>query len=147
MNSVILYILFPIILGIIINIIIFVFKLNKNKYTVNPLLPPGYVIGLIWTIIFGLLGYTFYLLLKKNNKLDLSCYAIIFILIFCLLYPFLTNGFSNKNISIILNLLTLLIAIIGTIIVFNQSKYISLFMIPLIIWATYVNIITIFFDK
>lgn len=111
----------------------------------NPYLPPGYIIGLIWIIIFGFLGYAYYLLINKNKTYNLGSISIIILWIFCLLYPFLTNGFSNKYISIILNILTLFFSLIVGLIVFLESKYIFLYLLPLIFWAIYVNIVTLLF--
>jgi len=139
------YILFPILLTIILNLFIFIFKLNKNPIKINPYLPPGYIIGLIWIIIFGFLGYAYYLLINKNKTYNLGSMSIIILWIFCLLYPFLTNGFSNKYISTILNILTLFFSLIVGLIVFLESKYIFLYLLPLIFWATYVNIVTLLF--
>jgi len=137
-NNPLFYIFTPVIIAIILNLIIYSFKWNKNKP--NPYLPPGYVIGIVWIIIFGLLGYAYYLILNEKNKITLGSISIILMILFCLLYPFLTGGFNNNYISKLLNILTLIFSIIVGFIIFGESKYIFLYIIPLILWSLYVNI-------
>jgi tryptophan-rich sensory protein len=135
----------PILLAIILNIIIFSYGWNKiyTKYKRNKLLPPGGIVGIIWMILFGLLGYVNYSLITMKNKTQItyltSGFLILFI-IFCLSYPFLTNGLQEKN-AYLLNVLTLILSIILFIMVYTQSKTISYYLIPLLLWALYVNVI------
>ena len=144
--SPIIYIITPILLASIINLIIFRFKWNTNKQQMNnPYLPPGYIIGIIWIIIFGLLGYVYYLLFSKSHILTVGTISIILMVFFCLLYPFLTRGFHNELVSDILNKLTFLFSIIVGIIVYIENKTAFIYVIPLILWSFYVNVI--FYNK
>lgn len=111
----------------------------------NPYLPPGYIIGIIWIIIFGLLGYVYYLLFSKSHILTVGTISIILMVFFCLLYPFLTRGFHNELVSDILNKLTFLFSIIVGIIVYIENKTAFIYVIPLILWSFYVNVI--FYNK
>jgi len=54
------HIIIPIILAIILNYYIYIQKWNNNNN--NNKLPPGYIIGFIWIVILGLLGYIHFLL-------------------------------------------------------------------------------------
>jgi len=144
-NNMYTHILTPIILAIITNIIIYssgwnMDKKNKKKYN---LLPPGYVIAIVWIIILGLLGYLHYLMWDLNNqKVSLASISIILFILFCLAYPFLTNG-MNINKGLLLNLITLVLAFILAIIVLYQTNNIFylVYLIPLIVWAFYVNLV------
>ena len=72
MNYALLYNIFiPVVLAIIINLISFGLGWSgKSKDSKrNPLLPPGYVIGIVWIIILGLLGYVHYEIFKLHNKI------------------------------------------------------------------------------
>jgi len=144
MNTLLLYNIFiPVILAIVLNSFIFIFGWNaKSKNNkVNPLLPPGYIVGSIWIIIFGLLGYVHYEIFKlHDNRITFTSLYIIFFIIFSLAYPFLTLGFKEK-IGLLLNLITLILSFIIALIIIVQSKYIFLFLIPLLLWTTYVNVI------
>jgi tryptophan-rich sensory protein len=140
------HILIPIILAIMMNGIIYMFGLNKyNKKSetltlYNKLLPPGYIIGAIWVIIFGLLGYVHYLIYSQNNnKITFTSLFILFVILFCLLYPLIT-GLRVKT-GLLLNLISLILAFTLGIFIIIQSKYAFLFVLPLIIWSSYVNVV------
>jgi len=140
MTNILLYsILIPVITAIMMNGIIYTFGIiKKNKSIRNPLIPPGYVIGTIWIIIFGLLGYVHYLLYKLKNGISFTSIFLIFVFLFCISYPLIT-GFKEKS-GLLLNLITLILAFILGMLVIIESKYIFLYIIPLILWAAYVNI-------
>lgn len=139
------HILTPIILACIVNIIIYKNGWNmksKKEYT-KTLLPPGYIIAIVWNVILGLLGYLHYLLWSFNNKKSsLASFSIILFVLFCLSYPFLTELDPSKGFT--LNLLTLIFAIILAIIVFNSTKNIKylIYLMPLLLWSIYVNYVT-----
>jgi tryptophan-rich sensory protein len=134
------HILIPIIFAILINYLIYYFGLNySSKKIKSSILPPGYIIGLIWIIIFGLLGYVHYLLYKLKNGFNIYSISIIALLFFCLAYPFLTSGLQQKN-ATILNLITLIFAFIVALLVITQSINAFYYIMPLLIWASYVNI-------
>jgi tryptophan-rich sensory protein len=139
LNNVYINILIPIILIIVVNTIIFSYKLNISKNQINnPYIPPGYIIGIIWIIIFGLLGYVHYILRNQNNIFE--SLFIIFLLIFCVLYPFFTNGLQNMKVGLVLNSITLILSFIISFVVFNVSKKAFYYMIPLLLWTSYINL-------
>lgn len=157
------HIIIPISIAIVANIIIYIFDINKKDSERNSeknsekentnstedlsknefykkYIPPGYIIGIIWIIIFGLLGYAHYLLfVKHNGRITFSSLSIIFIIIFCLLYPFIT-GLKVKS-GLLLNLISLILAFTLGIIIILESKFIFLFILPLILWTSFINII------
>ena len=138
LNSLIYNISIPIILALIMNGIIFFFKLNKEQKK-NSYLPEGYIIGIIWVILLGLLGYIHYLLYNKNKMITISSLSIIFLILLCISYPIITN-LKVKN-GLLLNLITLIVSFIVALMIITESKYIFIYIIPLLIWASYVNIV------
>jgi tryptophan-rich sensory protein len=142
----------PILLALVMNGIIYTFGINKlskededkkkeikNNYY-EKLLPPGYVIGTIWVIIFGLLGYVHYLLLEKNEfKITMKSIFVIIVIIYCLSYPLITN--LKVKTGLLLNLISLILSFILGLLTITESKYIFTFVLPLIIWTSYVNVI------
>lgn len=136
-NNPLVHILTPIILAIIVNGIVFGLKFYKNGPR-NPLLPGGGIIGFIWIVIFGLLGYSHYLLYNLRNKPTLGSVCIILFIIFSLCYPFLTGGLKQNN-ALLLNLLTLILAFSIGLIVIVESKKAFYYLMPLLLWASYVN--------
>jgi tryptophan-rich sensory protein len=149
------YILIPICLAVIINTFMYSnYSKNTNKElttetsTNNSYLPPGYVIGIVWTILLGLMGYVYALLEKKSSKnksYGLQKLAIIFLILFCLCYPIFTRNTSlrfSKN----YNYATLLVVCIVYGIIYQVSFQIAYYLIPLLCWVFYVNLITLLDD-
>jgi tryptophan-rich sensory protein len=140
LNNPLFHILSFIILVILLNGLIYYFGWYKSSLKLKRnILPPGYVIGIVWIIIFGLLGYVHYLLYKLKGKFSIYSNIIVLFLIFCLSYPFLTNGFKEGNTNI-LNLITLILSFIIGLMVITQSVTAFYYIIPLLLWASYVNI-------
>lgn len=130
-----LYILLPILLAILANTIIYSLNINKKpKY--NTYIPNGIIVSIIWIILFGLLGYLYYLVQNKNLKL--SQISIIILFIFCLSYPFITR--FKKDISRTLNIIAFILTMITTIIINEQMTTAVIYIIPLLTWSLYVAI-------
>jgi tryptophan-rich sensory protein len=121
-------------------------KLNLwRSYQINPFLPPGIFIGVVWVVIFGIFGYIEYLLLDRNQgKASTASISVIILAIFCLLYPFLSNG-SEKN-ARILNILSLFLTFVVGILIIGQcyENEVNLepffWLLPLLAWTSYVNL-------
>jgi len=129
MDSKIYYILVPIILATLLNVLIFTKRWNtiQRKY-----LPPGWVIGIIWTIILGTLGYLLYL--SKQHKV--TYFAIAGLIVFILAYPFLTNKFVEN--TKLLDTITLILSVLVAVMLFFQ-KGMVLYMLPLLTWVLFVK--------
>ena len=129
MDSKIYYILVPIILAALLNVLIFTKRWNtiQRKY-----LPPGWVIGIIWTIILGILGYL--LFMSKQHKV--TYFAIAGLIGFILAYPFLTNKFVEN--TKLLDTITLILSVLVAVMLFFQ-KGMVLYMLPLLTWVLFVK--------
>ena len=141
-----LYILLPIILSFLINL--FTFRKEKTNDLQSrdiQYLPPGPIIGIIWTILLGLLGYTYSLLENNNKNMNIQKISIILLTLFCLLYPILTVN-STIRFSKNYNYLTLIFVLTVFYVIFKKSKKIAYYLIPLLCWILYVNIITLLDD-
>ena len=140
------YILIPIILSFIINILIFK---KKNKNLIKPkklkYLPPGSVIGTVWIILLGLLGYIYSLIDNKDKSLNTQKILLILLTIFCLSYSVLTAN-STLRFSKNYNYLTLIFVLTVYYSIYTKYPKISYYLIPLLCWVLYVNIITLLDD-
>ena len=140
------YILIPIILSFIINI--FIFR-KKNKNLIKPkklkYLPPGSVIGTVWIILLGLLGYIYSLIDNKDKSMNTQKILIILLTIFCLSYSVLTAN-STIRFSKNYNYLTLIFVLTVYYSLYTKYPKISYYLIPLLCWVLYVNIITLLDD-
>jgi len=115
-------------------------NMRTKKYTSNnPFLPPGYIIGIVWFLLFGLLGYVNFILYKQKKWL---AYILIWLLLlFYMSYPYLTNGFRNMKISKMLDIISLILTIFVSIYIFRIYEKIFYFMIPVLLWLLYVNLV------
>lgn len=110
-------------------------KLYQNK-----LIPPGFVIGLVWVFIFGMLGYCFYKLTDKNNgTVSFGGIAILIYGVFALAYPFFTYGSREKNANVI-NYIAVVGALVLGIIVIEEDVGSFYFLLPLLLWVSYVGL-------
>ena len=141
------FILIPIICAILVNMAIYGLGLNKYATITKSKYNFKYcgLIGIIWMIIFGFIGYAYYLLYKESNKyFTIGTISIILFLIFSLSYPIVTNRFTQ--LVDILNMISLFLAFMLTIIVCNEywkstkSIKILIYMTPLLAWLLFVNI-------
>ena len=125
----------PIAFAMIMNALIYKYKLLYTNIK-NPNLPPGYIIGTVWIVILGILGYVHYQLYKSANyhETPMSKY-IIFVILFCISYPILVYIFPQ--ISRLLDVVTFILAIY--LIVTITPKY-QIYISPFFLWSFYVMI-------
>jgi benzodiazapine receptor len=130
---------------IISNIVLWKGFSTSNSFKHNPLLPPGWMIGVIWTIIFGFFGYAQYLVMKEMGKWSIGSIAIIVAAVFCLLYPILIyigargDSLKYEKYARLINLLALIVGFTLAILVIRESEEAFLFLLPLLVWVSYVN--------
>jgi tryptophan-rich sensory protein len=136
--SYLLHIILPILLAIGVNIFASMKKFYIKDYEPNKYLPPGYIIGIVWVIILGFLGYAHFL-----RYCSFTSVYIVLIIVYCLSYPFLTYKKTEEE-AWIYNLIALALAFSLFIIVYIDNIYNSLYILPLLLWSTYVFIVTTF---
>lgn len=126
------HVMIPVFCAIAMNGIIYAFNLNMKR---EDSFPPGYIIGIIWTIIFALLGYVHYLLYRLKNKTNYGSASVVLFILYALAYPVL----NTMNVYF-LNLISLILSFVLSLIVMMYSRHIFLFMIPLLLWVSFVNL-------
>lgn len=148
----------PIIAACLINFYIYLqgWTNTSQKVQHNALLPPGYIIGIVWVIILGLLGYAHYLTYPTY-----SSWIIIVAVIYCLFYPFLIMDPTTDNIAYKIlfskptrkhtsktipngfyNFLAFIVAIIVTLTSYQEKQNTIYYTMPFVLWTFYVNIVT-----
>lgn len=116
-------------------------------YKNNKFLPPGFLIGIIWIVIFGFLSFSFYLsfigdpslLYNEEFPRGWSQAPILTIIVaaYCLLYPLIANYVHQKYIPL-LNFIGLIMAYALGIVVIQEYVAAFWYVLPLIVWTTYV---------
>lgn len=135
-------ILIPLILGGIVGLIVSKF-MDYNTLQKPPLSPPGFLFGIVWSILYILMGISYGILATKNlvdYRVNKAYYSQ---LIINLIWPILFFVFKWRLFSCIWIIL-LIIAIIYMIVVFYRKNKLSAYLqIPYLLWtifATYLNI-------
>jgi tryptophan-rich sensory protein len=134
----------PIVAALLVNGVIFGLKWNQEQDPTkekNPLIPPGIFIAFIWTTIFAILGFLHY---KLYNTRHSSRWAVVTLIVFCIMYPFLTAGLKTNTVAAVLNLTTLLFAFVVALLIPNT---LVVYMIPIIVWASYVNLAQVIYPR
>jgi tryptophan-rich sensory protein len=135
--------LIPLAVGIISGLISMPF-MDFNKVIQPSLAPPGWLFPIVWTILYTLMGISFYLILETDNYDKDTSYVVYFIQLFVnglwsiFFFVFKWRLFSSFW-------LILLIVLIITMIVkfYKINKLAGLLQIPYLLWclfALYLNI-------
>ena len=138
-DNIYLHMLFPVLATLIVNGIVFAMKWNKNNNASanRRFLPPGYIIGFIWVVLFALLGAIHWFV--RNDKV--AAYTLIALMVWCILYPFYTGGLQQSR-AVLMNTLTLgIVFTVALILATRGHNKETLYFIPILGWTMYVNIV------
>lgn len=135
-------ILRPVILGGIVGIFISMF-MDYNDLQKPPLSPPGFIFGIVWTILYILMGISYGLLETSGLHDEQTKKAYYWQLVVNLIWPILFFVFKWRLFSSIWIIL-LDILVINMIVKFYQKHKLAAYLqIPYLLWtmfATYLNI-------
>ena len=135
-------ILIPIVAGGIIGFAISGF-IDYNTLNKPPLSPPGFIFGIIWSILYILMGISYGILDTRNLADEKVNTAYYLQLIVNILWPVLFFVLKARLLSSIWIVL-LLVLIIYMIVTFNKKNKLAAYLqIPYLMWtafATYLNI-------
>jgi translocator protein len=113
--------------------------------TVLPALtPPGYAIGMVWTLLFGLTGTSRWLLNKvQNSQRTNHQQLVVFLILFCLAHPLYSLAIDSRLGALIGNLGTTLLATFTYLKISHSSRQSALLVLPTIVWITYATVILV----
>lgn len=130
MKNLIKNILIPVILGGLIGLIINPF-MNYQNLNKPPLSPPGITFPIVWTILYIIMGYSFY----KQNEENKSIYYTQ--LIVNLLWSIFFFVFKRYLFSSLWILLLIILVIIMIKKFYKENKISGLLNIPYLIWLLF----------
>ena len=135
-------ILIPVVLGGIVGLIISNF-MDYNTLQKPPLSPPGFLFGIVWTILYILMGVS-YGILDTRKLVDEKINKIYYTqLIVNLIWPILFFIFKARLLAAIWIILLLILIIYMILTLYKKHKLAAYLQIPYLIWtafATYLNI-------
>ena len=135
------YLFFPIFMGFIIGLI------TKDSISYNDMIKPPFspspiVFPIAWSILYLLIGISYYLLKKeKDTKLESIIYYLQ--LFFNFTWPIIYFVFNFQILSVIWIIILLFLTIFMTYLFYQKNKLSAYLLIPYILWlifATYLNI-------
>ncbi len=132
----IIYIIIPIIIGNLIGII----TKNHVFYIKASIAPPDIVFPIVWTILYGILGYTYYLL---NNEYSTSLIKKIFILqlIINYIWPIMFFKFGLFFISFLWITLLDIVVLIMLLNLYKINSKVFYLNLPYFIWLLFATIL------
>lgn len=134
-------ILFPTIVGIIIGIITSN-SINYNNLIKPPLSPPGILFPIVWTILYLLMGISYYLVIKDNK--DYKGKKLYYIQLFVnALWSIIFFVLEWRFIAIIWIILLDILVILMIKSFYKESKLAVYLQIPYLLWILFATYLTI----
>ncbi len=138
----ILRIFFPLIIGGIVGIIISN-QIDYSNLVKPPLSPPKILFPIVWSIIYLLMGISYYLFRKENNNSDYDI-KIYYIQLFINAMWSIIFFVWKARLLAVLWILLLVISVVALLQIFYQKKRISFWInIPYLIWLLFATYLTI----
>lgn len=107
--------------------------------------PPGWVVGVAWTIWFIGLAISRWIIGKSENyKLNSNRVLIDILIISCLIYPFYSLAIGSVIRGLIGNIFTVFLSSYVFYRVLKKSKSAAWLIFPIIPWVTFATMITLF---
>lgn len=141
----------PLLVGIISGILFFSSMNDFENFKMPPLSPPDFVFPIAWTILYILMGISFYLIFinpSKTRKEAISLYALQ--LAFNFLWPLLFFSFKLYLFAFVWLLILLILVIMMYFYFYKVDKKAAYLQIPYILWlifAGYLNFGIYFLNK
>lgn len=98
-------------------------------------LPPGWVVGSIWVVLFAGMGAARWLLVRSGEGRGVEWVSGVGVL--CLLYPVYTRGFSDLTAGLVGNLMTLVVAVPVAVYAWRRQRGAGGCLVPLVAWLAY----------
>ncbi len=102
-------------------------------------LPPGWVVGTIWLVLFAGIAIARWLLLRaaKTHEERRQAEWVSALALVCLLYPVYTAGFSNLVAGLVGNIVTLVAAVPVVVYAWRRNRMAGWCLMPLVVWLAY----------
>ena len=128
-----------IILVPLISMIVGFFSPSNNKYysIIKKVQPPGYIFGIAWSILYTLVGLSWYFNVNEPEEVEIYWYYILYPLLLLILYSW--SWVFNKNPKN--SLYVILISYLVLFAIYSVSNYKSkLSLCPLIVWLFFATL-------
>ncbi len=105
----------------------------------SEVLPPGWVVGLVWTLLFASLGASYVALKRADGDTMRERLGIVGLGLICMAYPVYTAGFEDARASLIGAVATLVVVVALIAWVARTSGPAALWLAPFVPWLTFAS--------
>jgi tryptophan-rich sensory protein len=130
----------PVILALALNGVIFALGWTQPDHDRQPsFAPPGYAIGIVWTILFACMGAARYYAVAAGDRRDAA--LIVILIALCLAYPFYTAGLQDHLAGLIGLSVTEVLALTTLLHAWKPARWAAYLILPLIVWLWFASLL------
>ena len=135
-------ILTPVLLALATNGLIFALGWTQPDHDVQPgWAPPGYVIGIVWTVLFACMGAARWQAVSAQDAGGARLMTGLIVL--CLAYPFYTAGLQDRMAGLAGISVTFIVAALGSLRLWGSSRPAALLLLPLLGWLIFAAVLIV----
>ncbi len=135
-------IVIPVILALATNGLIFALGWQQPDRDIQPAFaPPGYVIGIVWTVLFALMGCARGLASRQGDRRTVRLLTILIGL--CLAYPFYTLGLQDNLVGLVGIVLTGAFCLYVIVSAWARTRAAALLLLPLAGWFCFAGVLVL----
>ncbi|MFZ2586740.1 MAG: TspO/MBR family protein [Alphaproteobacteria bacterium] len=102
-------------------------------------MPAGWVVGLVWMVLFALVGFVFGRLRARGDGLQ---WGVAGLLALCLAYPFYTAGLQEGTVAFWGCVVTLIPTLMLMVALERKDSLSTWMMLPLALWLCFATVLT-----
>ena len=103
-----------------------------------PMIPPGAVVGLIWTVLLGLMGAARWVYVRASGDSGWRSWTPFALAALCIAYPFYTSGLQRNGAAFWGTVLTLIAAVAVMLVLRRRDARSPWLLVPTAFWGGYV---------
>jgi tryptophan-rich sensory protein len=136
---------FWVLLALLMNGAIYYFGWNATNAPSEGIMPSGYVIAIIWLVLFGFMGAARWVMQEKpGDEAKVLRWALTGILVLCLLWPLYTLALKNPIAGLIGSAITFLLSLATTWRLWLRTKSAAFLMMLPTLWLACATLLMAF---
>jgi translocator protein len=125
-----------------------IFGLGWNQSQNSPIdpsfAPPGWVIGLVWIVLFGCMGAARWLLVRRGDRHGtLGARGVVALLVACLIFPFYTALPDSAVLGLVGTIMTLMLAVGVAWYAWRASNRAALLVGAVVAWLSFASVLSV----
>jgi tryptophan-rich sensory protein len=112
-----------------------------------PLIPPGPVVGVVWTMLFAGMGTARWAYLRDAGERGWQRHVPTALAAVCLAFPFYTAGLSDERVGYVGTVATFGATVVAAAALWERSRLASGLILPTAIWTGWVSLVGAVFGR